>query len=378
MPYLRKNVIRITGCFLLLPILLTASCALSPGHHIDTRHLVGRSSESSNRIELIPITPKLIAIAQSNYETPKVQQELLEYKPEEYCIGPSDVLFITVWDHPELTAPSGMQLQGEANGRIVRPDGTLFYPYVGTVMAAGKTIEALRSELTSQLKRYIEKPQIDINILRFASQKITLSGAFLKNEPLFITTQPMSLLEAMGMGEPDTKNADLSSLTLIRNGKHFSLNMYALTREPSDIQNVFLEDGDTLYLPFNDRKKVYLMGEVRQPKALPFTSDRLSLTEAIGSAGGLDQLTSKGKDVYVIRGVTDIANENAKIFQLNAKSPTAFALAASFDLQPQDVIYVGPAGITRWNRVISQLLPSLNVLGSTAQAASSINDISNP
>ena len=43
-----------------------------------------------------------------------------------------------------------------------------------------------------------------------------------------------------------------------------------------------------------------------------------------------------------------MAEGQAKVFQLNAKSPTAFALAKHFPLQPQDVVFVArptsPAG----------------------------------
>jgi polysaccharide export outer membrane protein len=38
-------------------------------------------------------------------------------------------------------------------------------------------------------------------------------------------------------------------------------------------------------------------------------------------------------------------------------------LAERFDLQAQDVIFVDTAGISQWNRVISQLLPSISVIG---------------
>ena len=31
-------------------------------------------------------------------------------------------------------------------------------------------------------------------------------------------------------------------------------------------------------------------------------------------------------------------------------------------MQPQDIVFVGAAEITRWNRFISQLFPSANIL----------------
>jgi polysaccharide export outer membrane protein len=58
----------------------------------------------------------------------------------------------------------------------------------------------------------------------------------------------------------------------------------------------------------------------------------------------------------------------AKVFQLDARSPSAFALGDQFRVKPGDVVFVGAAGVTRWNRVLSQLLPSANLLSSAAAA----------
>ena len=52
----------------------------------------------------------------------------------------------------------------------------------------------------------------------------------------------------------------------------------------------------------------------------------------------------------------------AAVYHLNAKSPVAFALADQFRLQPGDVVFVGAAGITRWNRFVSQLLPFSGII----------------
>ncbi|HEY9034363.1 MAG TPA: polysaccharide biosynthesis/export family protein [Pseudomonadales bacterium] len=302
-------------------------------------------------------------------------QELLGYQPESYRIGPNDVLFITVWNHPELTVPSGPQFGGETNGRTVRPDGTLFYPYIGNIQAAGKTIEELRDEINNKLATFIESPQVDVGVLRYFSQQVVLSGAFAQNTPVPITAKPLTLLEALGMGGIVTTEADLSSLRLTRDGKSYILDVYALTSEPSDIHRLYLKNGDSVHLPYNDQNKVFVMGEVTRPQALAFKSASINLTDAIGTAGGLHQMSSKGQDVYVIRGVPDLGTEKAKIYQLKAKSPSAFILANRFELQPQDVVYVGASGVTRWNRVLSQILPTLSVLGLTSRALRDLDDI---
>ena len=64
----------------------------------------------------------------------------------------------------------------------------------------------------------------------------------------------------------------------------------------------------------------------------------------------------------VISATVNLATEKATVFQLNAASPSSFILANQFEMQPQDVVFVGAAEITRWNRFVSQLFPSANIL----------------
>ena len=118
---------------------LLQGCMFAPGQYMDTEAMTKEGGAESSRVELIPITPKLLAMdaaTQVSYALPK---ELLDNKPGPYLFGPNDALYITVWDHPELTVPAGAQQQLNAAGRLVQADGTLFYPYIGTLDAAGLT-----------------------------------------------------------------------------------------------------------------------------------------------------------------------------------------------------------------------------------------------
>ena len=190
----------------------------SPGQYLSTSDITRQGASESSRVELIPITPKLISTTRTTQKRESLPAELLA-TPAEYRIGNNDVLYITVWDHPELTAPSGAQQQIDANGRLVRSDGTLYYPYIKEVQAAGRTIQQLRADIEQRLSAFIAEPQVDVAVLRFASQKVVVTGAVAKGGPQAISTNPLSVVEALGSAGIDTNNADLSGLTLTRNGR---------------------------------------------------------------------------------------------------------------------------------------------------------------
>lgn len=65
------------------------------------------------------------------------------------------------------------------------------------------------------------------------------------------------------------------------------------------------------------------------------------------------------------------------IYQLRAESPTAFALASQFSVRPGDVVFVGPADITRWNRFLQQLLPLSGVISNLSTAKTNFLDSTN-
>ncbi|WP_295464908.1 polysaccharide biosynthesis/export family protein [uncultured Pseudomonas sp.] len=365
---------KLTALALLSGIVLQG-CAYSPGQYLDQDDLKSDPSIQGTKVQLIPITSSLLMNqdAASLSKAPDLKP-LLDYKPQAYRVGASDLLYITVWDHPELTAPSGAQQQLEANGRLVRPDGTLFYPYVGTVRAAGKTLEEIRTDISRRLATFIDNPQVDVSVLKFGSQKVTISGAVNKGDAIPLTTKPITLVEALGqVGVANTGGADLTGVTLVRDGKEYRLDTDSLNRKDSKLYGIYLKDGDSIHLPYNDARKVYVVGEVRSPAAVSYKITNLNLMEALSQAGGIQQETANADAVYVIRGPEDLKapGATAQVFHLAAKNPTAYVLAQNFHLQPQDVVFVGPAGITRWNRFVSQLLGSTNILSTSANLNSS-------
>lgn len=357
----------LTVLAVVLITLFLNGCAVVPGQHMSESAL---SNPEKGRVQLVQITPQWVE-NQPIVSTPSVSPELLNYRPEPYHIGPGDTLYITVWDHPELTAPAGAQQQAAANSRLVRSDGTLFYPYAGVIHAAGMTVDQLRQTLTSKLTRYVKSPQVDVSVISYGSQQITLAGAFTNTTPQQSTTIPLTLAQAVGSANINLAQADLSDLVLTRDGHNYHIDLNTIGKATE--HRIYLKPGDRLFLPYNDNKEIYVMGEVMRPMAITFKTDDLSLTQALGRAGGLDPVTASAKSVYVIRGVKDLAREPATVYHLNARSPAAFALADNFHVKAGDVVWVGAAAITQWGRFLSQLVPLSSLVGNAAFAREQIN-----
>lgn len=349
-----------------IPVLLavvSSGCVLAPGQSVTAPNAFFRDDAE---VQVLPITSKLMAQQQAaDMAANQVPSTLLANTPSDYRVGPGDVLTVTIWNQPELMLMGTTNTEGA--GRVVRPDGSIFYPFAGVVMVTGLTLDEVRSTLTQRLSKILQSPQLDVSVSRYGSQKVYLGGAFKRSQPLEITTVPLSLTEAIGRGEVSTTDADLSGLVLKRDGVSYPINIESLGLNNATASRIFLKHNDELYIPYNDRRKVFLMGELQQQRSLPFKTTGISLADALSSAGGLRQETSKSEAVYVIRDTSPAGRPGAvtTIYTLDSDSPTALALSSSFQLKPSDVVYVGTAQISRWNRFLSQLFPSASLINSS-------------
>jgi polysaccharide export outer membrane protein len=357
----------------LLPFFLVATasltgCVFAPGQSVDLPSPLFQSDDDQGApVRVVPITAKLVALQQGAEVPETLPEALTKFKPSEYHIGVGDQVLVTIWEHPQLTNPGGTQsLEGQ--GRPVREDGTMFYPYAGNVKAVGLTVEQLRLELTRRLSKYLNAPQLDVTLARTRSQRIGLSGAFTNKTPLDVGVVPISLTEALGRAGIEADTADFSALQISRDTEHYILNLDRLNRSGVALDQVYLQAGDALHMPYSDQKKVYLMGELRTPKAMSFKGAQVSLANAIGDAGSLVQTSAKANAVYVIRntGPDPELVTQATVFQLDMNDPLALVMSDRFQLRSGDVVYVGAPGIVRWNRFINQLFPSLG-LAATGQ-----------
>ena len=276
----------------------------------------------------------------------------------DYKIGPGDILSIIVWDHPELTTPAGQYRSADQAGTVVTEDGTIYYPYVGTLQVAGKTTRQVRDLLASRLSKFIEKVQLDVRMAAFRSKRVYVVGEVVKPGLQEVTDIPMTVLEAVNRAGGFGPEADHSRVLLTRKGTTYRVDIQAMYEAGATEQNALLEPGDILNVQDRSFNKIFVLGEVAKPGSLIMTKRRSTLAEALSDAGYIAQDRSNPKWIYVMRGESDVP----ELFHLDGSSPDSMLLADRFTLQPRDIVYVDTADVVRWNRVVTNILPTAQTL----------------
>jgi polysaccharide export outer membrane protein len=124
----------------------------------------------------------------------------------DYRIGAQDLLEISVFGIDQLSST----VRVNSNGQIS-------LPLIGGVLAGGKTIPELETEIGNKLKNgYVQDPQVTVFVKEFTSQRVTLEGAL--NKPgIYPLTGKTSLLQAIAMAQGiDEDRADLKGVLIFR------------------------------------------------------------------------------------------------------------------------------------------------------------------
>lgn len=346
--------------------------------------------------------------------------------PGPYRIGVGDVVVLATKSSgntvEELTGL--LAAQSSRQGYTVQDDGAIAVPDVGRIQLANLTLEEAEAQLFQSLVENRIDPAFSLEIAEFRSQRVAIGGAVANPTVIPIELTPLPLDEALiHAGGLSTPNPDFASIRIYRAGALYQIPLADYLGRP-DLQKLRLLASDSVFVDTTfelsqaqayfaeqialanlrqqnraqalaeltaeldqqravlterrttfaelveldavPRDYVYLTGEVAQPSrfAMPF-GRQATLADALYREGGFSSETGNPSQIYVLRG-TDTATVTA--LHLDARNVGNLVLATRLNLRPNDIVFVAEQPVTRWNRVVQQIVPSL-ITGGTTLAA---------
>ncbi len=170
---------------------------------------------------------------------------LSDPESKSYKIGPRDVLEVTVFKAPELSKTVQ-----------VSEAGTINFPLIGELEAAGKSAREVEQEMTRRLgSKYLQNPQLSVLVKDYFSQRITMEGA-VKKPGVYPIAGGLSLLQAMAQAGGFDESAS-QTVVLFRqvNGKRMA-GRYDVSRiREGEDEDVQLQAGDVIIVPTSNLKE---------------------------------------------------------------------------------------------------------------------------
>jgi polysaccharide export outer membrane protein len=161
--------------------------------------------------------------------------------PEEYRIGPEDVLQVFVWKNEALSRTVS-----------VRPDGKISLPLLGDVEAAGQTTRELRDALVKRYTEFIAAPEISVIVNEVKSIKVSVIGEILKpgQYELKSRTTVLDMVAIAGGFGPFASRAKMAILRPDGGKmKRIPFNFNKAISEGGEQENFYVQPGDIVVVP---------------------------------------------------------------------------------------------------------------------------------
>lgn len=305
------------------------------------------------------------------------------------AVNVGDVLEISIWEAPPAVLfGTTFSSEGQGSGHVtqlpsqmVNQKGTVSVPFVGNIRVAGKTPEAIQSQIVAALSRKANQPQAVVKVANNFSSDVTVirQGSTVR---MPLTANSERVLDAVAAVGGTTENIEDVTVQLTRGNQVKTLAFETLIADPA--QNIMLRSGDVVSL-LNTPYKFTGLGALGNNQQMRFSSSGITLAEAIGKMGGLIDTRSDPRGVFVFR-YTPFAQldyqaqqdwaakgygegmEVPTVYRANLLEPQTMFLLQRFPIQDKDIVYVSNAPLSEFQKFLRMIFSITSPVTSTTNS----------
>ena len=300
-------------------------------------------------------------------------------------IGAGDVLDVTLWEAPPATlfgnAPVDPRNPSTVRAttlpeQVVDQDGSIRVPFAGSIKVLGLTLEEVQEQVVQRLRGKANQPEALVRFTRGGSSTVTVVGEVASSVRFPLTPARERLLDALAAAGGVRQPVNRMTLQVTRGTDHPSMPLDLVIRDPK--QNVQLRPGDVV-TAIHQPLHFTVLGATGKNEEIPFETQGISLAQALGRAGGLNDTRADPKGVFIFRFETADALDPRHrpvqampdgrvpvVYRMNLADAGSFFLMQSFQIENQDVLYVSNASAVELQKFLNLLFsftyPVLNTI----------------
>jgi polysaccharide export outer membrane protein len=376
------------------------ACSLLPGtgpksDAIDSNATAGVKSSTPLNYALVDVTSDTVGfLSQPNLITFRGEFPDKRAKPTQ-VVGVGDTLNISVFE----AAPGGLFTPGQSAGarpgnfvdlpaQAVDQKGSIYVPYAGEIPAAARTIPEIQQAVVARLRNRAIEPQVVVSLNQQHSSVVSVLGDVNTPGVLALNSVGERLLALIARAGGPKYEAVESYVTLQRDGRRVKVLLSHVVHDPSE--NIFVRPNDVIFLT-RESPTFTALGALNQNvfgfnSEIPFDVETLTLAQAMGKAGGLNDQQSDPGEIYVYRyedraflsklGV-DVnrftLDRIPTIYHLNLRDPSGLLLASAFQMRTKDVMYVANAKVVDYYKLLLLLNNTTATVSNGANAVTNVN-----
>ena len=376
------------------------ACSLLPGtgpnsDAVNSNATAGLRSSAVLPYALVDVTPDTIGFLS--------QPDLVSFKgafPDKrpkpiQVIGVGDVLDISIFE----AAPGGLFTPAQAAGarpgnfvqlpaQAVDQKGDIHVPFAGDVPAAARTIPDIQTTIAARLRNRAIEPQVVVSLEQQHSSIVSVLGDVNTPGVLALNSVGERLLSVIARAGGPKYEAVESYVTLHRNGQRVRVLLSSVVHDPRE--NIFIRPDDVIFLT-RESPTFTALGALNQNvfgfnSEIPIDVETLTLAQAMGKAGGLNDQQSDPSELYVYRyesrdllkklGVDTTRftfDRIPTIYRVDLRHPSGMLLAAGFQMRTKDIMYVANARVVDYYKLLTLINNTAAATTNTSNAVIGVN-----
>ena len=377
----RRRKMQGSGALLLSAMLLsTVSGCATPSGGPSTRAMNNAANErqlTDAPIKIVDVDETIAQRLSASSRLTLFSEGFGDGRPVGTVVGRGDVLDISIWEAPPaalfgaaggdarmVTTSTSVARGTTLPEQMVDANGQITLPFVGTIQADGKTLQQIGRAIGARLAGKAHDPQVIVRLAQNAAANVTIVGDVNGAARMPLTAKGERLLDALAAAGGVRQAVGKMTLQITREGKVLSLPLETIIRDPR--QNIRLQANDVvtaLFQPFS----FTALGAAGTNSEVLFEGTGLSLAQALGRIGGLQDSRADAKGVFIFRFEDPAALNltasdkhptatNGKvpvIYRVNMKNPSTLFVAQSFPIHNGDVVYVSNAPLADLQKFVN-------------------------